>query len=248
MTCTVILQWINRYVYLDGPTLAKISDTIQATVLQRVLCPPLITSSMRCKGCGTILREIQYQSRSADEGQTSAYRCPHCPLSIERFFNDRKEPHLYLQRSERHIQTTPFVDLETTEVQLVLRTTARSTGVETDSFVCKAMAYNVLDKDSRLFRSYTTGPWKALAVSRIESKRVTLNAELVTFHTAPYSQMQEGRLYCDFEFFEYGQGIITMEGKDTVYSQFIDRQSEKGILKKLSVAYSIAFVPDHLHT
>lgn len=199
---------------------------------------------MHCRGCGTRLLHLQYQSRSADEAHTEVLKCSNCPLDIDKFSSERKEPHVYLPRRKLQNSKTPVCKLTNRRLCKILRVTSRSFDSKALS-LSKAHASNFLDENSRLFKSYSSGPWKGMSICTLRKTRITLNAyvEDIIVSDSVYGISRE---YEDFEYAYSNNHVIVPGSNRTSAVCMIDTDLDTDIVDGLIEMFVSGFCPNSL--
>lgn len=200
---------------------------------------------MKCKGCSSELQKIEYQSRSADEAHSSTYRCPHCPLNIDKFYNVSRLPHLYLLRSTRTYKTTPFIDSTELYTSKILCVKSKYTSRFRENEIYDAKACNYIDLNSVLFKSYSTGPWSYKARSVQTTEYIGLNAKIesiLCIDNAP----NQGVQYIDFQYIVIQGYTGILDGEYITVVHEIKDESDTSVLNHLFELYLMGFLPTNL--
>ena len=200
---------------------------------------------MKCNGCLSDLQKLEYQSRSADEAHTVVYKCPYCPLDIDKFFASIPKPHIYLNRTKRIPSRTPTVNFNCIRQSILLYVQSRNTKLWKNKTVLQARACNRLDGKSNLFKVYSSGPWKHNALHKGASKKIALNSYAVAVSFASYSAVDAVE-YTDFEYVEIENYTGILDDNSVCIVQEIDDNSDENILFHLQKLYLIGFCPDYL--
>jgi hypothetical protein len=203
------------------------------------------TSKMNCKGCGCKLTLLEYQSRSADEAHSSVYRCPFCPLDITKFSNKIRDPHVYLKSSKRVRKKTPLMEHSVYKSSRILSVTSKDISVLQGHEILYARCHNCLDSESRLFKSYSTGPWKDMAVHQGEIRDVGLNVQAILIHTAPSDSKSKDE-YIDFEYTVVDGYNVILQDNRARFVCDVGIESDSVLLDTLFIAYTIGFAPVNL--
>lgn len=201
---------------------------------------------MKCKGCNRDLLQVEFQSRSADEAHTVAYKCIYCPLHIDKFDAPRSQPHIYLKRIERKFSRTPHFDVGNTRRGRILHVTSRKSLDIRD--LAEVHASNVLDSSSKLFKSYSDGPWANMSISSISKKSISLNAfiEEIEISDRVY---RSSNAYVDFKYMKLMDDyIIIPDSGRTRALYLIYSDSNDEVIDSLRYLYSVGFCPDNLYS
>jgi hypothetical protein len=199
----------------------------------------------KCKGCGSDLTLMQYQARSADEAHSSSYRCPFCPLDITKFSNLIPVPHLYLKKSKRSRPQTPVVNSNVSFTRRLLCVVSKDLSLFQGSNLSVARSSNCLDTNSRLYKHYTTGPWKGMAVSYGERMNIGLNAYLVSLSLIPMDTIPDNQ-YSDFKYTSLEGYTVIVQNNSAKLICDVGTESDSAVLDHLLCAYVMGFAPTSL--
>jgi hypothetical protein len=188
---------------------------------------------------------MEYQARSADEAHSSSYRCPLCPLDIAKFSNPIPGPHLYLKRSKRNRQQTPLIDSDLSFSTRLLCVVSKDVSTFCASPLSVARSSNCLDVNSKLYKHYSTGPWKGMAVWSAEKTSIGLNAYIVTLTLVPMD-MPGCNEYSDFEYTSVEDYTVIIQNNTAKLICDVGTESDSIVLDHLRHAYLIGFAPSSL--
>ena len=200
---------------------------------------------MRCKGCNSQLTLIEYQARSADEAHSSSYRCPFCPLDITKFSNSIPKPHLYLKRTQRERKRTPLVNSSDSIDSRLLYVVSKRTSILEGRKLLEARCKNCVDKNSVLFKYYSSGPWKGIAVCQQNSRSIALNAQIVSVSYL-CTNLDGGKDYVDFQYTKIDDYTVILQDNKVHFVHDVGSELDSAILDHLSVAYCMGFAPTNL--
>ncbi len=201
---------------------------------------------MECKACGNTLQTLEFQSRSADEAHTSVYRCANCALDIDKFSNAIKRPHVYLPHIKRKTSRTPCTEIRQTKAYNILRVTSKDFQMAKSTPVYESVAFNVLDSDSNMFKSYTSGAWEGRSICKMSQRRIALNA--VVEHVMISDSVDiVGTDYIDFRYSVMDDRMIVHNVNSVSMVALVEDGSDESILECLGEAYMAGFCPSSLN-
>ncbi len=200
---------------------------------------------MHCLACKSKLEVIEYQARSADEPPRRIEKCPLCPLDIDKFGGTRRAPHAHLHRSDRMKSSIQHIDASGARPMFELHTHILSTASMPDIEMEPVICCNLLQDRTKLFRYYSSGPHKDMAVYSGAEEQVGPRSTVKMLEVLEHDYI-EGQYYehARYGLLEHGY-ILSGPGWRTIVVP-MSNSSPRTITESMHLSYYMGGCPSSL--
>lgn len=202
---------------------------------------------MKCSSCGSTLKSIEYQARSADEAQRQIFRCVNCPLSIDDFAKQRSNVHVHLKRRERTLKPTPKIDSSVSCVVKYVRgkmPQSRCDSIDVDISSSQTIyATNYVDDTGKMFRYNHNGLWKGYGTHISSSKNICPNVDIIEMCILPIDTIHKSKYTLEKHLTHNGRDYTLSSKSICIWMEVVEDATVKDLVTNM---YTTGFSPQSL--